>query len=143
MQQIWQQQIPISQQMGIGIDSYNDGLLQTRAALDVNLNLHGSMFAGSIYSLAALTGWGLVYLKLQEQGLRGDIVLAQGHIDYRQPLRRRPGARADKRDMTGELSPLGEGCKARLQLKVDIIDDHQSVAEFSGSYVILPNQADN
>jgi GNAT superfamily N-acetyltransferase len=45
----------------------------TQASLNKNINLHGTMFAGSIFSLATLTGWGMIFLKLKEKGLDGKL----------------------------------------------------------------------
>ena len=54
LQNIWRESIPISDAMGIKVESYTDWQFTTSADLDANLNLHNTMFAGSIYSLALL-----------------------------------------------------------------------------------------
>lgn len=138
LQQTWHDEIPISQVMGIRVHQYTGRVFETRAALSPNVNLHGTMFAGSVYSLASLTGWGLLYLWLKDQGLQGDIVLGDGKIHYHKPVSQQPGAIARMSDIEGDLSPLAEAQKARIKLKVEVKDGNKAVAEFNGLFVILP-----
>ncbi|MFT5161843.1 MAG: thioesterase domain-containing protein [Alteromonadaceae bacterium] len=139
LQQCWHQQIPISQAMGITAHHYHEGVFETRMPLAENINLHGTMFAGSIYSLATLTGWGLVYLLLCESDLAGDIVLKEGQIDYIEPLISMPVGIANVIDSEGSLTPLSQGNKARLKVSVTIRDSNNTVAYFSGLFVVLPH----
>ena len=71
LQATWHDTIPISEQMGIKLYQYTGRTLENRASLNKNINLHGTMFAGSIFSLATLTGWGMIFLQLKEKGLDG------------------------------------------------------------------------
>jgi thioesterase domain-containing protein len=41
--------------------------------------------ANSVFSLATLTGWGLIWLMLRERHLGGTIILADAHIRYSLP----------------------------------------------------------
>ncbi|TMP13409.1 YiiD C-terminal domain-containing protein, partial [Pseudoalteromonas sp. S2893] len=76
LQNIWLESIPISDAMGLTVESYTEWQFTTRADLDGNLNLHNTMFAGSIYSLATITGCGATYLALKEAGRDGLNVVA-------------------------------------------------------------------
>ncbi len=138
LQQTWHDTIPISQVMGIRVHQYTGRVFETRAALNPNLNLHGTMFAGSVYSLATLTGWGLLHLWLKDQKKEGHIVLGDGNIHYHKPVSQQPGAIAKMADIEGDLSPLDEGKKARLKVKVVVRDGDKAVADFNGLFVILP-----
>lgn len=138
LQQTWHDDIPISQVMGIRIHQYTGKVFETRAALNPNLNLHGTMFAGSVYSLATLTGWGLLHLWLKEKNIEGNIVLGDGNIHYHKPVTQQPGAIARMDDIEGDLSPLAQGKKARLKMKIEVRDGDKAVAEFTGLYVVLP-----
>ncbi|MFT4926279.1 MAG: thioesterase domain-containing protein [Phenylobacterium sp.] len=138
LQQTWYDEIPISQVMGIKVHQYTGRVFETRAALNPNLNLHGTMFAGSVFSLASLTGWGLLYLWCKDQEVEGHIVLGDGQIHYHKPVTQQPGALARMADIEGDLSPLAQGKKARLKLTVEVKDGDKAVAEFKGVYVILP-----
>ena len=138
LQQTWHDTIPISQVMGIRIHQYTGKVFETRALLNPNINLHGTMFAGSVFSLATLTGWGLLHLWLLTEKLEGSIVLGDGQIHYHKPVTQQPGAIARLEQVEGDLEPLKEGKKAKLKMKVEVRDEDLSVAEFTGLYVVLP-----
>jgi thioesterase domain-containing protein len=86
LQQTWHQTIPMSQAMNVHVCFYDQQRLITSCDTRFNKNLHNTMFAGSIYTLATLTGWGWVYLFLQEKQIKGDIVLADANIRYHAPV---------------------------------------------------------
>ncbi|VDY46783.1 acetyltransferase [Salmonella enterica subsp. enterica serovar Daytona] len=83
-----------------------------------NQNPHHTVFAGSLFSLATLTGWGLIWLMLRERHLGGTIILADAHIRYSKPISGKPNAVADLGSLSGDLDRLARGKKARVQLQV-------------------------
>lgn len=137
LQQTWQQSIPISDAMGIRIYQYTGRMLETRAVLARNINVHNTMFAGSIYSLATLTGWGMVQLQLQEKGLDGAIVLAEGSVKYDKPLREEPRAIVELDDLQGDMQVLRERKNAHLSVDVTLYDGLTAVAYFNGRFVVM------
>ncbi|MFC3032937.1 YiiD C-terminal domain-containing protein [Pseudoalteromonas fenneropenaei] len=137
LQDTWRESIPISDAMGIKVESYTDWQFSTRADLKANLNLHNSMFAGSIYSMATLTGWGATYLALKEQELDGNIVLADANIKYLKPLTTAPSATVTLADCQGELSALNEEGKAKYLVPVNVYDGDVLVAKFEGTFVVV------
>ena len=138
LQNIWHQQIPITQLMGIKVFQYTGTTFETRAALNPNMNLHGTMFAGSIYSLATLTGWGLVHLTMKEQDIKGSIVLADANVHYHKPVTELPRAVANFDSIEGDFNRLNEGKKARIKVEVNVLDGETNVAKFDGQFVIIP-----
>ena len=138
LQKTWTDTIPITEHMGIKLYQYTGRTLETRASLNKNINIHGTMFAGSIFSLATLTGWGMIYLQLKERGLDGDIVLGDGDIHYHKPITMKPRAICNIEALSGNFNPLKNGEKARFELNVDILDDETPVAEFEGVFWVLP-----
>lgn len=137
---LWHQTIPLSAFMQLDIEKFDGSTLYCNAALAPNQNLHHTMFAGSIYTLATLTGWGLVYLQLQDLGLDGDIVLADGRIRYQAPLKHQPRARATLLQVQGSLQALAQAKKVRQVIQVELLDGEQVVAEFEGRFVVLPKK---
>lgn len=137
LQQTWHSDIPISDAMGIKIHQYTGRMFETRAVLSRNINVHGTMFAGSIYSLGTLTCWGLLHLQLLERELEGAVVLGDGNIHYHKPVTQEPRAVAHLSDVTGDFSALKHGKNARLTMKSQILDDERPVAEFTGRFVVL------
>ncbi len=59
----WHKTIPVSEFMQIAPVAFDGESLAVSAPLAPNINLHNTMFAGSIYTLATLTGWGMVWLQ--------------------------------------------------------------------------------
>ena len=134
----WQQTIPISQYMQLEIDAFDGNRLVCKAPLPPNINLHQTMFAGSIYSLATLTGWGMLYLQLRQHGLAGDQVLADASINYLRPVAQQPSAQCSLQHCIGDLSALAQGKKVRQQIQVDIYSGDVLAAQFTGRYAVLP-----
>jgi thioesterase domain-containing protein len=134
----WQQTIPLSEFMQLAVESFDGQRLRCSAPLTPNKNLHHTMFAGSIYSMATLTGWGMVYLQLKSLGLEGDIVLADAKIRYLAPVKQQPTAQVDLLDLKGDLTALKRGLKVRQQVIVQILDGSHKVGEFEGRFVVLP-----
>lgn len=140
LQKTWYETIPISEQMGIKLFQYSGLTLETRASLNKNINLHGTMFAGSIFSLATLTGWGMIFLKLKEKGLAGEIVLGDGNIHYHKPITMQPRAKCNIESLEGNFNVLNKHKKCCLKLQVDIMDGDNAVAEFKGVFWVLPEK---
>lgn len=134
----WQQTIPLSQFMQLDIQHFDGNEIRCQAPLAPNINLHQTMFAGSIYSLATLTGWGLLYMQLQAAGLHGDQVLAEASVRYKSPVADQPQARCYLHNCIGDLSALSRGKKAVQTINVEVMSGNVIAAEFSGRYVVLP-----
>ncbi len=139
LQQRWEQQIPISDKMGIKINQYKGYQFECSAQLNPNLNPHNTMFAGSAFTLATLTGWGMTWLLMKERNLTGDIVLADSRIRYRHPVEQSPVAQTSLDGISGDLDRLAHGRKARIVINVTIFSGDQPAVEFIGTYMLLPN----
>lgn len=138
LQRTWHEQIPISEHMGIKLYQYTERTIETRASLNKNINLHGTMFAGSIYSLATLTGWGMLFLQMKQKGLNGEIVLGDADIHYHKPVTMKPRGICNIESLRTKFELLEKGKKCPASLRVEIYDGDQAVAEFTGQYWILP-----
>lgn len=95
------------------------------------------MFAGSIYTMATLTGWAWVYFVLQAQRQHADIVLAKGNIKYLAPLEGVAHAQTLLRLVEGNTEPLAEGKNARFNIDVEVCCGDKVAAVFTGSYVAM------
>ncbi len=76
------QSIPLSLAMGYQIVELDDLHIIVEAPLQPNINIHGTAFAGSIYSLGVLSAWALVYHVLVKRGLDAELVISRATIDY-------------------------------------------------------------
>lgn len=138
LQDAWHQHIPLSEKMGVRIQQYTGQHFITTMPETGNQNPHQTIFAGSQFSLATLTGWGLIWLLLRERHLGGAIVLADAHIRYSQPLIGKPEAIADLGSLSGDLDRLASGRKARVSLDVLLRGADATGAIFKGIYMVLP-----
>lgn len=141
LERVWAEQIPISEKMGITVYEYTGERFETRASLHANVNTKHAMFAGSIYSQATLTAWGLCWLKMKEQGFDGEIVVAKAEIAYRQPVTELPRAVILQEDIEGSFAGLKKGCKVKVKMSVSILSGQQDAADFEGLFIILPKVA--
>lgn len=139
LQNTWNKQIPIAQIMGIKIFQYTGVEFEVRAALNANMNMHGTMFAGSVYSMATLAGWGMVHLLMRESQLKGEIVLAKGEIKYLKPINQQPRAVVELNSVKGEIAPLADNQNCKLSLAVTLYNGNDRVGKFKGDYVVTPS----
>ncbi|REL25285.1 GNAT family N-acetyltransferase [Thalassotalea euphylliae] len=132
----WHQTIPMSSAMQLQVSYYNGRQLFTSCDLSFNKNLHNTMFAGSIYTQATLTGWGWVYMKLSEQQLSGDIVLADATIRYLAPVGGAGVGFTQAEMISGELTALEHQQRAKVSVDVHVLSGDKVAAIFSGKYVV-------
>jgi thioesterase domain-containing protein len=86
LESTWHREIPISGAMDVRVARFADDRLDVIAAFGPNRNLHGTAFAGSLYAVCVLTGWGAVWLALQNAGLPAHIILHTAEIRYVRPV---------------------------------------------------------
>jgi thioesterase domain-containing protein len=114
--------IPLSDAMQFSIDHLEPGEIRVSAPLEPNINIHGTGFAGSIYSVAILTGWALCTHILDDAGVDAELVVGGAEISYRAPvtsgLECRCGANDDERELF--LTGVRERGKDRLSLEITV-----------------------
>ena len=136
LQDIWYKKIPLSKSMELSIESFANNQLITRANLTPNVNVHGTAFAGSLYSVQALTGWGMMYLQTQMMGLDASILIAKGNIDYSQPVNQDIIAICQFDGYESEIKSLLNDGKARFHLKCAVGLGGSVASTFDGAYVV-------
>jgi thioesterase domain-containing protein len=140
LEALWHEKIPLAAAMQIRIDEATEARLIVSAGLSPNINPHGTAFAGSLYSLCALTAWGAVWLTLREHGVDdGGIVLRSATIDYLRPIReelrcvcaRDPG-------LAGVLvEPYLAHGRSGGELDCEILAEGRRAVEFRGRYRVV------
>lgn len=134
----WHRDIPPAAAMAIGVARYDGTVLEVRAPLAANRNVHGTVFAGSLFSICVLTGWGTTWLGLRRHGLSGAIVVSESQIRYRRAVGEDVlcrcsseesviGAAASQLDATGRVS---------LPLRCTIDAGGKLAVTFEGNYVV-------
>ncbi|MFT5757987.1 MAG: thioesterase domain-containing protein [Alteromonadaceae bacterium] len=138
LQETWHRTIPASKAMGIDITHFDGNSFVATCDLIFNKNLHNTMFAGSIYTLATLTGWGWVHMQLVEKQQQGSIVLADANIRYHSPLKGAAHAITEANLCHGEVNTLSTGKKAKLKVTVNVCCGDIIAATFTGLYFVIP-----
>ncbi|GGP56639.1 thioesterase [Shewanella algicola] len=141
LQNTWHSTIPLSQFMQVKPLSFSGTELQVTAPLAPNINLHNTMFAGSIYTLMTLTGWGMLWLQQQRLTLQGDIVIADANVKYIKPITGEPVAKVIWPNT--DISGLAEGQRAQVMLDVGLYCNDLLCAAFTGHYVSIPKTSSN
>ena len=142
LEAIWHREIPISATMGIEIVEFANDRLVVRAPLAPNVNVHGTAFAGSLYAIAALCGWGMTWLQLKRRKLDASIVIADGHIHYAAPVSAAIEASCEfpVAELTAAMAQLTERGKARFPLECAITCNGIEAARFRGDYAVRLHQ---
>ncbi len=114
--------IPLSEAMQFEIADLTANSIRVQAPLAPNVNVHGTGFAGSIYSVAVLAGWALCTHIMDVRGMKGDLVVASAEIKYRAPvtgdiLCRSEASEAECQAFEADFNTAGKG---RLVLSVEV-----------------------
>jgi len=121
--------IPLSETMGFEIAELTPNSIRVQAPLAPNVNVHGTGFAGGIYSVAVLAGWALCTHIMNVRGMVGDLVVAKAEIKYRAPvtgeiLASSEASEADCRAFQADFETNGKG---RLVLSVEVGESPNAV----------------
>ncbi|RPI60249.1 MAG: hypothetical protein EHM50_07740 [Lysobacterales bacterium] len=134
----WHREIPIVVAMGVTVEAYDGRALSVRAPLQPNRNVHGTTFAGSLYSACVLTAWGAVWLALRERGLAGVIYASESTVQYRKAVDRDFVCRCapDAEALRAGLDKLEASGRASFDLVSTIDNDDKRAVTFNGTYVV-------
>ena len=78
--------IPQSNSMQFSIVDLAPDSIVVKAPLSENVNLHGTGFAGSIYSVGVLAGWALCHYNMELYEMKGNLVVGKAEIIYKAPI---------------------------------------------------------
>ena len=133
------QAIPLTAAMQIDEINYTGKQLHLSAPLEPNLNDKGTGFAGSIASIATLSGWCLLTLWLRERGIDADVMIAKSEQRYLAPVTDRLKAVATLPDdavVEQFWQRFQEKQRARLPISV-AVGNEKTVFELQGDYAAV------
>lgn len=139
LQDVFHHEIPLSLALGLRVKKYHHDELTLSAPLDPNINHKCTAFGGSLYSVAVLAGWGMLYMKLREQGLSGQIVIYESSVKYLKPVDMDFNAVCELTDvdkLQRFLKIFSKKGKARIILESRIMCGSEVAVHFSGTYVV-------
>ncbi len=128
LSQVFAQDIPLSQAMGVQVCSWHEQRLELSFPLTPNINHQASMFGGSMYCAAVLASWGWLHLRLREIGINTThIVVQSGQIDYPRPITHESITALceapEERLWQRFIATYNKHGKARLQLTSRVLTD--------------------
>lgn len=141
LQQVFNDDIPLSEALAIEVRSWQNYCLQLQLPLAQNHNHHNTLFGGSLYCAAVLASWGWLHLRLREEGINTtDIVVQAGEIAYPLPVSADAAVICDAPDeavWSRFLKMYQRHGKARIHLTSRILThDGQAGAIFTGQFVL-------
>jgi len=132
--------IPLSREMAVEVRDIGEPGVRLAAPLAPNINHRSTVFGGSACALAILAAWTLVHVRLTGHGLTSRIVIQRNAMEYLQPINGEfeafcptPAARSWDRLLAG-VKRRGRG---RITLEVELRAEGETVATFTGSYVVV------
>lgn len=140
--QVFANDIPLSQAMGVQVTRWADNELELTFPLQPNINHQASMFGGSMYCAAVLAGWGWLHLRLREEGIdTTHIVVQSGQIDYPRPIFNDPilavCTSPEDRLWQRFLNTYRKHGKARLELTSRVLtENNEDGAVLTGQFVL-------
>jgi len=139
LQEVFNTEIPLTNDIGIQVGEYTDLSLTLHAPLAKNTNHKSTAFGGSIYSVSVLSGWGLIYLLLKRHNLSGHIVIQESHTKFLRPVAADITAKCSFKS-TEQYEKFIEMYKrkhiARISLEAMITFDGENAVVFNGTYVV-------
>jgi thioesterase domain-containing protein len=132
--------IPLTRAMQVRVLAITADSVHLGAPLAANINHHGTVFGGSLATLATLASWSLAHLKLRQAGIDCSLVVGAIHMDYLAPAEGDVLARsslAQPDDWPHVLETFTRKGKARIPVMAEIDYGGRCVARFKGDFAAL------
>jgi thioesterase domain-containing protein len=130
------EQIPITRAMGLRVVANDEAGFTVEAPVALNSNHLRTAFGGSINAVATLAAYGFLWIEVNDAAAH--VVVAESSIKFLRPVRetiRATCARPAPDELAAfraEFAPKG---KARINLRVNVVEDGLTAAEFEGAFV--------
>ena len=121
--------------MGVRVVAHGNEFT-VEAPVTLNSNHLGTAFGASIKAVATLAAYGLLWFELRERGVH--VVVAESSIHFLRPVRETIRAiclRPNPEEWAAFQARFTEEGKARITLRVNVVDEGKSAAEFEGIFV--------
>jgi thioesterase domain-containing protein len=135
-QAYFHEEIPITRAMGVRVVANDESGFVIEAPVALNSNHLRTAFGGSINAVATLAAYGFLWLELNDASVH--IVVAESSIRFLRPVRETIRAvclRPAAEELAAFRSQFKAKGKARITLRVNVIEGGETAAEFEGSFV--------
>ena len=130
------EQIPITRAMGVRVVAHDETGFVIEAPVALNSNHLRTGFGGSINAIATLAAYGFLWMELRDSAIL--IVVAESSIRFLRPVRTMIHAicqRPDPNEWAAFQTRFAEKHKARIVLRVKVVEEGEIAAEFEGLFV--------
>lgn len=132
--------IPLSVAMQVHVALADDTQVELRAPLAPNINHRGTVFGGSIATIATLACWSLLWMRTRDWLPAPHLVVRRSKIDYDHPAEGEFRAIAripPEMDWNAIAKRYAEWRRTRIMLDANVIAGTLAAAHFSGEFVAL------
>jgi thioesterase domain-containing protein len=136
------EQIPITRAMGVRIVPNDENGFTIEAPVASNSNHLRTAFGGSINAVATLAAYGFLWIELRDPAIH--VVVAESSIRFLRPVHdmiRAVCRRPDPGEWKAFLTKFESTGKARINLRVKVVEAEQTAAEFDGTFVARSHTA--
>ena len=133
-------QIPLSAAMQVRVALADDTQVELRAPLAPNINHRGTVFGGSITTIATLACWSLLWMRTRDWTPAPHLVVRRSKIDYDHPAEGEFRAIAripPEMDWDAIAKRYAEWQRTRITLEANVIAGTLAAAHFTGEFVAL------
>ena len=130
------EKIPITRAMGVRVVANDENGFVIEAPVALNSNHLRTAFGGSINAVATLAAYGFLWVELNDAAAH--VVVAESSIRFLRPVRETIRAiclRPAAEELTAFRSQFNAKGKARIALRVNVIESGETAAEFEGAFV--------
>jgi thioesterase domain-containing protein len=138
IQELFYSKIPITRALGVKVEHYDGENLVLSAPLEANINHLGTAFGGSLNALLVLSGYGLLWLELQDTECH--IVIRESSISYERPVTgelRATCIRPEAELLSQFKKNFHDKGSARITLSATIEDQARMAVRFQGTFVAM------
>lgn len=131
--------IPQTKNLGIQIVKIDGNQITVHGDYALNKNHLNIVFGGSIAAISITTAWSLVQSKIEQAGLKGNLVIKRQEIDYLLPVKTDFECVANFQSEDGWDSfkkTYQEKGRAKIIVTAQIISESKVTSKFQGVFVL-------
>jgi len=140
LKQLLYTQIPLTKSMGIEVIQAEPTCAIVSAPLQPNINHQGTAFGGSANTLAIVSAYSLLFLRLNTTHPHCHVLIQQNTMQYQRPIEGEMIARCEFEDAvcwSRFMKTLQRHGRARISLDAVVTQNEQRCASFKGDFVAL------
>lgn len=138
LQEYLNEKIPITRAMGVKVLEATVDRVELEAPLPPNINHNGTVFGGSAASVAVLSAWSLIHIRLRQAKVSANVVVRRCSMTYERPIAdtfTSTSAVCGREEWDAFLAALNHEKRAHLKLFSTLRCKGEKVGEQEGDFV--------